>query len=88
MPQTAGRDDERATSAQVAPSSVNVAREASESASPAGTATPSVTANGAHEVSRIEIQTADPSIRIIWLAPQKSEAPNPNEPKNENGERK
>jgi hypothetical protein len=40
------------------------------------------------EVSRIEIQTADPNIRIIWLAPQKSEAPDPNEPKNENGERK
>jgi hypothetical protein len=41
----------------------------------------------ASEVSRIEIQTADPSIRIIWLAPQKSEGPDPNEPKNENGEK-
>jgi hypothetical protein len=41
-----------------------------------------------NSVARIEIQTADPNIRIIWLAPRESEAPDPNEPKNENGERK
>ncbi|MCA1630572.1 MAG: zf-HC2 domain-containing protein [Acidobacteria bacterium] len=75
---TVAHDDESATVAQATPS-VDGTRGASESASPA-TAAP--------EVSRIEIQTADPSIRIIWLAPRKSEAPDPNEPKNENGERK
>jgi anti-sigma-K factor RskA len=42
----------------------------------------------APEVSRIEIQTADPNIRIIWLTPQKSEAPNPERDKHENGDRK
>ncbi|MCA1616910.1 MAG: zf-HC2 domain-containing protein [Acidobacteria bacterium] len=30
------------------------------------------------EVARIEIQTADPNIRIIWLAPQEADAPAPN----------
>jgi hypothetical protein len=88
MPTPVMRDDESAQIAQVLPSSVNVAHEASESASPAVGSTPAVMATAAPEVSRIEIQTADPNIRIIWLAPQKSEAPNPNEPKNENGERK
>jgi hypothetical protein len=42
---------------------------------------------GSNEVSRIEIQTADPNIRIIWLTPPKSEAPDPERDKNENGER-
>jgi anti-sigma factor RsiW len=42
----------------------------------------------APEVSRIEIQTADPNIRIIWLAPQKPEAPKPERDKNENGDTK
>jgi hypothetical protein len=42
----------------------------------------------APEVSRIEIQTADPNIRIIWLTPQKSEAPNPEKDNHENGDRK
>lgn len=87
IPTPAMRDNESAMIAQVSPSSINDAHEASESASPANVLVPS-TATAAPEVSRIEIQTADPNIRIIWLAPQKSEAPNPNEPKNENGERK
>lgn len=88
MPTPVMRDDERTLIAQVTPSSVNVVHEASESASPAnGVVSPSA-ATAAPQFSRIEIQTADPSIRIIWLAPQKSEAPSPNEPKNENGERK
>ncbi|MFL6228419.1 MAG: hypothetical protein ACJ741_06535, partial [Pyrinomonadaceae bacterium] len=41
------------------------------------------TGQPAAEVSRIEIQTADPNIRIIWLAPQKSEAPSPERDRNE-----
>jgi hypothetical protein len=89
MPTPVMRDDERAMIAQVTRASVDGAHEASEPASPANAAaSASTTATAAPEVSRIEIQTADPNIRIIWLAPQKSEAPNPNEPKNENGERK
>jgi hypothetical protein len=88
MPTPVMRVDESAMIAQVTPSSVNDAHEASESASPARGSARSMNATAASEVSRIEIQTADPNIRIIWLAPQKSEAPNPNEPKNENGERK
>jgi hypothetical protein len=88
-PKTVARDDEGAQIARVTPSSVNDPREAGAAASPAGgsPSSPSATA-AAPEVSRIEIQTADPNIRIIWLAPRKSEAPDPNEPKNENGERK
>jgi hypothetical protein len=31
----------------------------------------------AGEVARIEIQTADPNIRIIWLAPQKADEAEP-----------
>lgn len=89
MPTPVMRDDERAMIAQVTPSSVNGSREASESAPPANSASSaSTTAAAAPEVARIEIQTADPNIRIIWLAPQKSEAPDPNQPKNEHGERK
>ena len=87
-PKTAVRDGESAVIAQAPPSSANGAHEAGEAASSAaGVASPPA-ANAAPEVSRIEIQTADPNIRIIWLAPQQSEAPEPNEPKNENGERK
>ena len=88
MPKTVAHDDESPLIAQVTPSSISVAHEASESASPANGVVSPPAANAASQFSRIEIQTADPSIRIIWLAPQKSEAPNPNEPKNENGERK
>jgi hypothetical protein len=88
MPQTLARDGERAQLARVMPSSVDGAREASESAPTAVGSAPAAAANAAPEVSRIEIQTADPNIRIIWLAPKVSEAPGPNEPKNENGERK
>jgi hypothetical protein len=40
------------------------------------------------EASRIEIQTADPNIRIIWLTPQKSEAPTPERDRHENGDTK
>jgi hypothetical protein len=87
-PKTVARDDESAMIAQVTPSSINDAQEAGESASPADAAASQSAATAAPEVSRIEIQTADPNIRIIWLAPPKSEAPNPNEPENENGERK
>lgn len=43
----------------------------------------------ASEVSRIEIQTADPNIRIIWLAPPKAAAPDPHDDhERENGESK
>jgi hypothetical protein len=41
----------------------------------------------APEVSRIEIQTADPNIRIIWLTPRKAEEPSPNHDNHENGDR-
>jgi hypothetical protein len=37
---------------------------------------PSVVASSA-EISRIEMQTADPNIRIIWLAPRDSREPGP-----------
>ncbi|MDT7541581.1 MAG: hypothetical protein QOE33_1485 [Acidobacteriota bacterium] len=39
------------------------------------------------EVSRIEIQTADPNIRIIWLAPRKAEGPGPDHDNHENVDR-
>ena len=45
----------------------------------AGLAPPAVPASGA-EVSRIEMQTADPNIRIIWLAQSAVEA-QPHEPR-------
>lgn len=45
------------------------------------------TAEGAGEVSRIEIQTADPNIRIIWLAPAKPEPPTRDRDQHENGDR-
>lgn len=41
----------------------------------------------APEVSRIEIQTADPNIRIIWLTPRKAEEPGTDHDNHENGER-
>jgi hypothetical protein len=41
----------------------------------------------APEVSRIEIQTADPNIRIIWLTPLKAEEPSPDHDNHENGDR-
>jgi hypothetical protein len=41
----------------------------------------------APEVSRIEIQTADPSIRIIWLSPRKAEEPGADPDNHENGDR-
>jgi hypothetical protein len=41
--------------------------------SAAGTVMPSKSG----EIARIEIQTADPNIRIIWLTPQEAEAPAP-----------
>lgn len=40
------------------------------------------------EMSRIEIQTADPTIRIIWLTPLKQEEPKPDRDNHENGDRK
>ncbi|MCA1815069.1 MAG: zf-HC2 domain-containing protein [Acidobacteria bacterium] len=39
-------------------------------------------------LSRIEIQTADPTIRIIWLTPLKQEEPKPDRDNHENGDRK
>jgi hypothetical protein len=88
MPKTAARDDGSAQVARVTPSSAGGARGAGESAPTANGVASTPSASAAPEVSRIEIQTADPNIRIIWLAPRESEAPDPNEPKNENGERK
>jgi hypothetical protein len=85
-PEPAARD-ERDMIAQ-APPSFNGAHEAGGPALPVAGSATSAKTNPAPEVSRIEIQTADPNIRIIWLAPPKSEAPDPNEPQNENGERK
>jgi hypothetical protein len=41
----------------------------------------------APEVSRIEIQTADPNIRIIWLSPRKAEEPGTDPDNHENGDR-
>jgi hypothetical protein len=87
-PKAVARDDAGAQIAQAVPSLANGARATVESAPPATGAASTSAATATPEVSRIEIQTADPNIRIIWLAPQKSEAPDPNEPKNENGERK
>ncbi|HEX8162490.1 MAG TPA: zf-HC2 domain-containing protein [Pyrinomonadaceae bacterium] len=84
---TLAREGESALVAQAVPPPVNGARTTMESAPRAGVSS-AAAAGAAPEVSRIEIQTADPNIRIIWLAPQKSEEPDPNEPKNENGERK
>lgn len=50
-----------------------------------------VTLEASSQVSRIEIQTADPNIRIIWLSPRESHEPAPNnhdpDPR-ENGDRK
>ena len=43
----------------------------------------------ASQVSRIEIQTADPNIRIIWLGPRESrESEETNHDQHDNGERK
>jgi anti-sigma factor RsiW len=97
---TALRDEENPTNdaqtaltlvAAVPHANVNPAREAS---APSAVGSANAASQPAPEVSRIEIQTADPNIRIIWLAPQKSEEPNPN-PNNrenrdnqENGDRK
>ena len=63
--------------ARAATAPAGVAPGAVGSAPWAGAAVPSAAAQapGAGEVSRIEIQTADPNIRIIWLAPRKSEDP-------------
>ena len=54
----------------------------------AGAAVPSAAAPApGAEVSRIEIQTADPNIRIIWLAPRKSEDPARNQDEHPNPDR-
>ena len=49
----------------------------------------SVAPRASSEISRIEIQTADPNIRIIWLAPQESQRPDQNNHNQdpENGDR-
>ena len=67
----------RDEAARAATAPAGVAPGAVGSAPRAGAAVPSAAAQapGAEEVSRIEIQTADPNIRIIWLAPRKSEDP-------------
>lgn len=68
----------------VVASGANVGEQpAVESASPSARG---VSAGG--EVSRIEIQTADPTIRIIWLTPLKQEEPKPDRDNHENGDRK
>lgn len=76
--------------AQAMSSSVNGASSgiASSVRSNAQTAIVSASPTSAAEVSRIEIQTADPNIRIIWLTPQKSEEPKLDRDKQENGDRK
>jgi hypothetical protein len=70
--------DDRDAVARAMPSSVNGTQTTVESASSSATA----------KVSRIEIQTADPNIRIIWLAPQKPEEPKIDRDQHENGDRK
>jgi hypothetical protein len=65
--------------AQALPASTRVGTNAAESVSLAGG--PSSSSSGralASEVSRIEIQTADPNIRIIWLSPRESQEPEEN----------
>jgi hypothetical protein len=88
MPKTIARDDESAMIAEVTPSSVDGAHEPRESGSPVGGSATSATASAAPGVSRIEIQTADPNIRIIWLAPQKPEETKIDRDQHENGDRK
>jgi hypothetical protein len=70
--------DDRDAVARTIPSSVNGTQLSVEPASSSAMA----------EVSRIEIQTADPNIRIIWLAPQKSAEPKTDRDQHENGDRK
>jgi hypothetical protein len=67
---------------------INVVQFASLPGLPSSVESTNAASQSTSEVSRIEIQTADPNIRIIWLAPQKSEAPKPERDKNENGDTK
>jgi anti-sigma factor RsiW len=75
--------------AQVAPSSINGESSRGERGvnSNAHPAVESASPSAASEVSRIEIQTADPNIRIIWLASQKSAEPKTDRDQHENGDR-
>jgi hypothetical protein len=89
-PHRAATDQHDATATMIAP---RVDRDAVARAIPSpvnGTQTTVEPASSsvAPEVSRIEIQTADPNIRIIWLAPQKPEEPKIDRDHHENGDRK
>lgn len=58
-------------------------------AAPLGESPPSPSERAAaSQVSRIEIQTSDPNIRIIWLGPRESETSNHDQHQDENGNRK
>ncbi len=60
----------RANASETMPSSNKIGRSVLESGRLPGTATSSPSGLGSTpEVSRIEIRTSDPNIRIIWLAP-------------------
>jgi hypothetical protein len=68
--------DDRAPREQTAQSSASVAPVASESTTLSGGSSSSQSeSESASQVSRIEIQTADPNIRIIWLSPRESQEP-------------
>jgi hypothetical protein len=67
--------------------STNVGPVAFESATVSGRSTSSPVGH-ASQVSRIEIQTADPNIRIIWLGPRESrESEETNHDQHDNGDR-
>jgi hypothetical protein len=71
--------DERAQIEPVMQSPTSVGPVAPGSASlSGGSASSSSGRASASEVSRIEIQTADPNIRIIWLSPRESREPETN----------
>jgi hypothetical protein len=85
--------DRRTEIAPALPSSTNVGAVLVESATLAGSSAASSLSERASvsQVSRIEIQTADPNIRIIWLSPRESREPaenNHDQDPRENGNRK
>lgn len=79
------------------PDTLVAAQAARNSGTQVGPAMPSITSvepvalETTSQVSRIEIQTADPNIRIIWLSPRESREPaekNHDQDPRENGNRK
>ena len=68
----------RADASETMPSLNRIGRSVFESGRPPGAPTSSPSGLGSKpEVSRIEIRTSDPNIRIIWLAPAQSRSSEP-----------